>query len=365
MHVPFLNLNLQYQSLKTEIDLAIANTISTSQFIKGPDVTAFEQAFAKKLNIPHCIGVGNGTDALFVALKALNIGPGDEVITTAYSWISASECISLCGATPVFTDLDAVTFNSTPEEITRKISSKTKAVIVTHLYGQAAEISAVKSICEANNLFLIEDCAQAHLTAENGQYAGTFGDIGTFSFYPTKNLGAFGDAGCVVTPSTELAEKMRRFANHGALKKNDHLFDGVNSRLDTLQAAILQIKLPHLEAWNNRRNEHAHHYAESLADLPEVITPIVRPNTLHTFHQYVIRARKRDELREFLAKHQIETQIHYPKALPNLGVYNHLNTTGKFPVATRLQDEILSLPIVPELTTDQIAYVCEKIKAFY
>jgi dTDP-4-amino-4,6-dideoxygalactose transaminase len=318
------------------------------------------------LDTKNCISVGNGTDALTVAIAQLGIQNWDEVLTPAFSWISSSETISLCGAKPVFIDIHPETYTIDPDLIESKITEKTKGIVVVHLYGQAAHISRIKEICKKHNLFLIEDCAQAHLTAEGEKYAGTFGDAGAFSFYPTKNLGAYGDAGCIVTNNDELAEKMRRFANHGALEKDDHLIEGMNSRMDTIQAAVLLAKLPHLKAWNEKRRQHAELYNSLLKDVEEIKPPFVRPNTTHTFHIYAIRATRRDDLKKYLLEKGIQTIIHYPKALPNLPAYQYLHhRPDDFPVASRFQDETLSLPIYPELTADQIEYVSLNIRDFY
>lgn len=366
MKVPFNDLERQYSSIKNTLDAALESAFSSFNFIKGPAVSAFEDTFSHVLGVRCCIATGNGTDALFAALKALGIRPGDEVITPAFSWISSAETISFCGAKPVFADVHHETYTVDPSAIEARITSKTKAVIVVHLYGQAAPMEAIMTICKKNKLLLIEDCAQAHLTRDGDRYAGTFGDAAAFSFYPTKNLGAYGDAGCAVTNNVDLAERMKRLSNHGALKKDDHLIQGMNSRMDTLQAAILLAKLPHLESWNAKRSEHASVYMDRLKNIREVILPVVRPGTTHTFHLFVIRAQRRDALRDFLQEQGIQTLVHYPCALPNLPAYRYLDQSpSDFPVSSRLQEEVLSLPVYPELTTEQITYVCENIKEFY
>lgn len=366
MHIPFLNLKIQYNTIKDEVDRAMANALNRFNFTRGQEVTAFERAFGKTLSVPHVTTTGNGTDALYVALRSLAIGPGDEVITPAFSCIPSAETITLCGAKIVFADVDPVTYTIDPAQIDSRVTAKTKAVITVHLFGQAADITAIKSICDKHKLHLIEDCAQAHCTKVNDRCVGTFGNAGAFSFYPTKNLGAYGDAGCVVTHDAALAENMRRFANHGALQKDDHLFEGTNSRMDTLQAAVLLAKLPYLERWNNRRREIAALYIASLSDIEELTTPNERKGTIHTYHIYAIRAKKRDALKAFLAEKGIQTLIHYPSSLHCLPAYQYLNhQPSDFPVANRLQHEILSLPIYPELTEEQVHYVCASIKDFY
>lgn len=366
MHVPFLDLEAQYNATKNELDKAISQAFRGFHFICGPQVTAFEQTFSRTLGAPQVIATGNGTDALFIALKSLGIGPGDEVITPAFSCIPSSETISLCNATPVFADIDPVAYTIDPAQIVSKITPRTKAVVAVHLFGQAADITAIQSLCRKHNLYLIEDCAQAHCTKANGAFAGTFGNAGAFSFYPTKNLGAYGDAGCIITQDADLAQKMRRFANHGALEKDDHLFEGTNSRMDTLQAAVLLAKLPYLERWNARRREIAALYNTSLSNVEELTTPRERKGTIHTYHIYAIRAKERDTLKAYLAEKGIQTLIHYPAALHCLPAYKHFNhQPTDFPAANRLQHEILSLPVYPELTEQQVRYVCGAIKDFY
>jgi dTDP-4-amino-4,6-dideoxygalactose transaminase len=366
MNVPFVDLKAQYLSIKPEVDEAVGSVFENGVFVGGSFVSKFEKTFCEFYSVDHCIGVGNGTDALFLSLKALDLKEGDEVITPAHSWISTAETITLAGAKPVFADVDSSFFTVTPETIGKKINAKTKAVIVVHLYGQAAPIKAIAKRCKENDLFLIEDCSQAHLTEEENQLVGKVGAAGTFSFYPTKNLGAYGDAGCVITSDAELAIKIRRLANHGGLHKDEHLMEGTNSRLDALQAAFLDVKLKHLHKWTDQRIQNVSLYKSLLRNVQEVELPSVRPNTKHSFHLFVIKARKRDELKSFLQSQGIQTMIHYPIPLPFEPAYSYLKHSKEdFPVAVRLSQEILSLPIYPELSRVQIMYVCEKIKEFY
>jgi dTDP-4-amino-4,6-dideoxygalactose transaminase len=366
MKVPFVDLALQYQNLKPEIDRAISEVLSSGHFIGGKTVSDFEQNFAQRCGVKHCIALSNGTNGLFLALKALGIGPGDEVITPAWSWISTAEVISLCGAVPVFADVDENIFTLTVHTIQKKITSRTKAIILVHLYGQMADARAVQAVCKQHNLFLLEDCSQAHFSSGLKQYAGTVGDCGVFSLYPTKNLGAFGDAGCVITHSDVLADLIRRWANHGGLTKDDHLMEGFNSRMDALQAAILNVKLNYINAWNQQRIRHAGIYMDELANLRSISLPRVRENTTHTFHQFVIKVSDRDHLKQYLAERDVHTMIHYPKALPFEPAYSYLNSTpDDFPVSATLQECVLSLPVVPELKEDQVLEVCKHIKAFY
>jgi dTDP-4-amino-4,6-dideoxygalactose transaminase len=366
MQIPFVDLKAQYNNIKHEIREAIDRVLSETTFIGGKPLKDFETNFASHCDIKHVIGVGNGTDAIYVVLKMLGIGPGDEVITAANSWISTSETISQTGAKPVFVDVDPETFTIDPNLIEGKITPKTKAVIPVHLYGQMAHISQIAELCKKYKLYLVEDCAQSHFSSENGVLAGKTGVAGTFSFYPGKNLGAYGDAGCIITNDDYLERKFRMYANHGALIKHEHQMEGINSRLDTVQAAILNVKLKHISDWNRKRIHNAGLYREQLDKLKFIKSPTVRRNTIHTFHLYVIQAPERDRLKKHLEAKGIHTAIHYPTALPNLPAYQYLgHAQSDFPIASRLQNEVLSLPMYPELETGQINYVCEKISEFY
>jgi dTDP-4-amino-4,6-dideoxygalactose transaminase len=366
MKIPFVDLKKQYLTIKAEIDRSIQSVIDESAFIKGRFVSEFEKQYAEKYGVKHCISVANGTDAIFIVLKSLGIGNGDEVITTASSWISTSETITQTGAKPVFVDIEPEYFTIDPKKIEEKITEKTKAVIPVHLYGQPAKIDDIKKICNRNGLHLIEDCAQAHFAEFNAQRVGTFGIAGTFSFFPSKNLGAFGDAGAIITNNDELAEKNRMYANHGALTKHKHLIEGINSRMDGLQAAILTVKLPYIDLWNSQRHKNALMYNEYLLDIDDIETPKIRPNAAHIFHLYVIRANKRDGLMQFLTKKGIEVAIHYPVALPFLPAYNYLSYSPEnLPIVFSYQNQILSLPMFPELTREQIIYVAKAIREYY
>jgi dTDP-4-amino-4,6-dideoxygalactose transaminase len=364
MNIPLVDLKAQYLSLKEQIDYAINETIKASAFIGGHFVQEFEKNFADVIGIKHCIGVGNGTDAIIIVLKMLGIGPGDEVITTATSWISSSEAISQTGAKPVFVDIESSYYTMDPNKIVEKITKRTKAIMPVHLYGQMADMISLKDICQEFGLYLIEDCAQAHLSQLNNRVAGTFGTASIFSFYPGKNLGAYGDAGCIITEDDELTARCRMFANHGQKKKHDHQIEGINSRLDGLQAAILNIKLPHLKSWNARRSEIASLYNELLLNVPHITTPKVRQDSVHTYHLYVIRNSRRDALKAFLEKRGIQTAIHYPVALPYLSIYRNIVQGEDFPVAHQHQAECLSLPIYPEMTEGMVQYVVEQISRF-
>lgn len=364
MKIPFVDLHAQYLTIKEDVDHAIASVIKETAFIGGTYIKKFEKEFAEAYGVKHCIGVANGTDAIYIVMRMLGIGVGDEVITVANSWISTSETIGQTGATPVFVDIDEYSTIDV-NQIESKITAKTKAIIPVHLYGQATEIKAIKTIAEKHNLYLIEDCAQSHFTKYDSQNVGTFGIASTFSFYPGKNLGAYGDAGCILTDNDSLAEKMRMYANHGALKKHQHQIEGINSRLDGLQAAILSAKLPHLMNWNAARKKKSSYYNKILNNIEGIILPKVRENVDHTFHLYVIRTTRRDELQTYLKERDIETAIHYPTALPLLPAYNYLNYSKvDFPVAVKYQDEILSIPMYPEITEEMMDYVAGAIKDF-
>ena len=366
MDVPFVDLKIQYNSLKSEIDSAIHSVIKETAFIGGKFVQEFEKAYARKYGVRHCISCANGTDAIYITLRALGIGSGDEVITVANSWISTSETISQAGAKPVFVDIEPDYFNIDTEKIEEKITKKTKAIVPVHLYGQPAKIEEIKEKCEKYNLFLIEDCAQAHFAEYDSQKVGTFGIAGTFSFYPGKNLGAYGDAGAIITNNDDFAIKARMFANHGALQKHQHEMEGINSRMDGIQAAILNVKLKYIDEWNGARHNNALRYNELLSAIPEIKIPKIRENSFHIFHLYVIRTDERDELANYLKSKKIGTGIHYPTALPFLPAYRYLgHKPSDFSVAYKYQGEILSLPMYPELDNDQIDYAAYAIKEFF
>jgi len=365
MEIPVVDLNIQYKNLKKDIDAAIQSVIDKTNFIRGAEVKKFENNFAELYGVKHCIGVANGTDALYIAMKMLGVGPGNEVITVANSWISTSETIVQTGAKPAFIDIDEYsTINAS--KIESKITDKTVAIIPVHLYGQPADIKTIANIAQKHKLYLIEDCAQAHFAEFEGKKVGTFGDVATFSFYPGKNFGAYGDAGAIITNVDELANKMRMFANHGALKKHTHLIDGINSRLDTIQAAILNVKLPFIFQWNQMRLKNAHYYNEILNGIGDLIIPPVRKNAKHIFHIYSIRTSRRDDLMNYLNINGIETAIHYPTALPFMPVYSKYNyKVEDFPISAKFQNEILSLPMYPELKIDWGGGGAQVIKQFF
>jgi dTDP-4-amino-4,6-dideoxygalactose transaminase len=362
--VPFVDLHAQYQSIKPDIDAAIAEVIAQSAFIRGSHVEGFEKSWAETQGMRHCVSCANGTDALYIAMRGLGLKPGDEVITTAHSWISTSETITQAGGRVVFCDTDDETFTVDPRHVAAKVTSRTVGIIPVHLYGQSADLDPILDLARKKNLWVIEDCAQAHLARYKGALVGTMGQAATFSFYPGKNLGAYGDAGCLVTNDDKLAEWSATYARHGG--KGEHIMEGINSRLDGLQAAVLQVKLPHLQAWTEARRRVAARYNELLRGVGDIVTPAVASQRDHVYHLYVIRTNQRDALKKALGEAGISTVLNYPKALPFYPAYAYLGHSPKdFPNAYANQSRILSLPIYPEMTDDMIAYVAGKIAEFF
>ena len=324
MPVPFADLQLQYQTIKGEIDAAISGVIRDNAFIRGPYVDAFEREFAEAAEIKHCVSCANGTDALYLAMAALKVQPGDEVITTAHSWISTSAMITHAGATVVFADTDETTFTIDPVAVENAVTPRTKGIVPVHLYGQSADLDAIMAVARRHDLWVIEDCAQAHLARYKGRQVGTFGVAATYSFYPGKNLGAMGDAGAVVTNDDALAEHMTMLARHGGLVKHQHRIEGINSRLDGMQAAILSAKLPHLPDWTRARQHAAKIYDAGLNQIEEVTVPEVAADRSHVYHLYTIKHPRRDALAAHLGAKGVQTAINYPTALPFLAAYGRL-----------------------------------------
>ena len=363
MKVPFVDLHAQYLSIKAEIDSAIAEVIAESAFIRGRHVDAFERAWADALKAKHCVSCANGTDALYIAMRGLGIKPGDEVITTAHSWIATSETITQAGGRVVFCDTREDTFNIDPRLIEAKITRATVGIIPVHLCGQPADMDEIMAIAKKHNLWVIEDCAQAHLATYKGKLVGTFGNAATFSFYPGKNLGAYGDAGCIVTNDDRLADWTATFARHGG--KGEHVMEGINSRMDGLQAAVLNVKLPHLQQWTAARRRLAAHYNELLSGIDGLVTPKVEGDRSHVYHLYVIRSDRRDALKQHLGVAGVATVLNYSKALPFYPAYGYLEHAPEdFVNAYANQSRILSLPIYPEMTEEMIIYVAEAISRF-
>jgi dTDP-4-amino-4,6-dideoxygalactose transaminase len=363
--VPFADLHAQYLTIKTDVDNAIADVIRSSAFIRGPYVEKFESEFAAAIGSKHCVSCANGTDALYIAMHALGVNSGDEVLTTAHSWISTSETITQAGGKVVFCDTEPETYTIDPAQIEAKITPRTVGIIPVHLYGQPANMDAIMAIARKHRLWVIEDCAQAHLAKFNGRAVGTFGNAATFSFYPGKNLGAMGDAGAIVTSDDTLANRMAMFARHGGLRKGDHQIEGINSRLDGLQAAILSVKLKRLPEWTRARQLIATAYDTLLSNVRAVTRPVVATGREHVYHLYVIRHEKRDELAKYLGARGIQTVVNYPTALPFVPAYRYLDgTPQQFPNAYRNQSRVISLPIFPEMTAAQREQVASALGSF-
>ncbi len=363
MRIRFVDLKRQLDNIRPEIESAFDQVMENTAFILGPAAREFEQSFAEFIGAGHCIGCGNGTDALVLALRAADIGPGDEVITTANTFVATSEAVRLVGAKPVFIDPDEGTYLMSAEKVEKAISADTRAVIPVHLYGQTVDMAPIMELARDHDIIVIEDAAQAHGAKNRGNRAGSFGDLACFSFYPGKNLGAYGDAGAILTSNPEFAEKLRLLRDHGAPDKYHHIVDAHNSRLDGLQAAVLNVKLRHLEKWNDSRRRIAAHYMEQLKDTPEVKLPGVEPFNEPVWHLFVVRVPHRDEIRELMNERGIDTGIHYPVALHEQPVYKDLGYAPEdFPIAHRNAPLLLSLPIFPEMTEEECSYVCDNLK---
>ena len=364
MNIPLVDLKSQYRSIKKEIDGAIQKVLERTDFVGGDEVREFEKAFAEFCGVKHVIGVANGTDAIHLTLRACGIGNGDEVITAVNTFIATSEAISAAGAKPVFVDNDKDTYTIDVAKIEERITPRTKAIIPVHLYGQPAEMESIEKIAAKHHLLIIEDAAQAHGALYKGRRVGTFGKAACFSFYPGKNLGAYGDAGAIASSDNEFAAKVRMLANHGRLEKYEHKIEGYNSRLDTLQAAILHVKLAHLEDWTRLRQHHAARLTEILRDHRQIVTPITRDGSTHVFHLFVVRVENRDAVQNKLKEKGIATGIHYPIPLHLQPAYLYLNyQRGDFPVSERYAPQILSLPLYPELTESQLEHIAGSLIA--
>ena len=365
MKIDLVNLKRQHDLIKSEIEISIKSVIESCDFINGEEVKIFSDRWSKIHNSRYFVPMGNGTDSLYIALKSLGIGTGDEVITSAVSWISSSEIISLTGAKPVFCDIDPIYYTIDESKIEELINENTKAIIPVHLYGQMCNMDFIMSLAKKYNLKVIEDCAQSHLSKYNNLLAGTIGDFGSFSFYPGKNLGAFGDAGGLLCKSFKNFKFCKAFANHGALKKHEHFMEGTNSRMDSFNAAVLNIKLKTLEADNLNRFNAAKKYNSILSGISQIVTPKIRDNTYHSFHLYVIRIKERDKMIKYLKNQGISCAIHYPTPLPLLKAYSHMNLDhSTFGESISHAKEIISLPLFPSISDEEINYVCKKIKKF-
>ncbi|HEU4765953.1 MAG TPA: DegT/DnrJ/EryC1/StrS family aminotransferase [Pyrinomonadaceae bacterium] len=361
-NIPLVGLFDQYQTIKSEVDAAIENIIAKSAFVGGEEVRNFEKEFAAYCEAKACVGVGNGTDALYLTLRALGIGAGDEVITVAHTFIATSEAISMTGATPIFIDVTDDTMLMDPALIEAAITPRTKALIPVHLYGQSCDMDAIMEIARKHGLKVVEDAAQAHGGRWRGQRVGSIGDAATFSFYPGKNLGAFGDGGAVVSQDAGLIERIRMVANHGRLEKYTHKMEGVNSRLDGLQAAILRVKLRYLDEWNARRRQIADAYMDQLTDRG-IALPTVHENAEPVWHLFVIRLAERERLASLLKEEGIATGIHYPVPLHQQPAYEDRAASYSLPATERAAQEVLSLPMYPELTQEQIERICNSVSS--
>lgn len=365
MNIPAFDLKRQYKKLSSELLPVLEEVMAKGQFILGENVELLEKGLADYCGTKYAVGVASGTDALLLSLEALGIGEGDEVITTPFTFFATSEIISLLKAKPVFVDIDSKTFNIDPNKIEDAITPKTKAIIPVHLFGQMAEMDDIEYLAEKYNLYVIEDACQAIGAEYKGKRAGSIGNTGCFSFFPTKNLGAYGDGGLITTNDEKLYEKIKLLRVHGSRKKYYHELIGHNSRLDEIQAAILRIKLKYLDHWIERRIEIAKIYSEGLKDL-DIIVPEVKPYVKHVFHQYVIRTKNRDELQEYLANKGIGTAIYYPLPLHLQECYKDLGyREGDFPEAEKASKEVIALPMWPELTNEEVDYIIESIREFF
>ncbi|MBV8172595.1 MAG: DegT/DnrJ/EryC1/StrS family aminotransferase [Candidatus Eremiobacteraeota bacterium] len=361
--IPIVDVTAQYLTLQHELDAAMRQVLAGGQFILGPNVTAFENEVASYLDVPYAVGLNSGTDALVLALRALDIGPGDEVITTPFSFAATSEAIASNGARAVFADIDPATFNLDPAAVAAAVTPKTQAIIVVHLFGQPARMEEIGAIASRHGLAVVEDCAQAFGATAGPQFVGTIGDIGCFSFFPSKNLGAYGDGGMITTRSEAIARRVRALRAHGAARKYYHDELGMNSRLDELQAALLRIKLPHVQRWNEMRAAVAKRYREGLKGRGDIALPVETPGTRHVYHQFTVRVPERDHVRERLLESFVQTMVYYPLPLHLQPVHRELGySAGDFPEAEAAARGVLSLPMFPELSAGDQDTVIDRLR---
>ena len=361
--VPFLDLKSHHAPLRSEFNGAIQEVIDEGAFAGGPFVARFEADFAAHCDCPHAVGVGSGTEALWLSLLALGVGPGDDVITVPNTFMATAEAITYCGARPVFVDVDEHTYTLDPTALEKAVTARTKAIIPVHLFGQPADMDPIMEVARKHGLFVIEDACQAHGAEYKGRKVGTLADAACFSFYPGKNLGAFGEAGAVVTCHAELQEKIRILRDHGQVRKYYHSVVGWNCRMDGIQAAVLRVKLRHLERYTELRRTHAAHYDRALSDIGELIVPVRAAWARHVYHVYAIRVKHRDEVMQVLAEKGVGSGVHYPVPVHLQEAYRSLGyQRGTFPIAERCATEFLSLPMFPELTSAQVEIVIEAVK---
>lgn len=363
--IKFLDLVSQYNEIKNEIDEEIKSVIETASFIGGERLSKFEDGFSNYCNVNHCVGVGNGTDALEIAIEALDLPKGSEILVPANSFIASSESVTRQGHKVVFCDVDKESYLICVTDIKKKISDNTKAIIAVHLYGHPCNMDDINKIAKENGLYIIEDCAQAHGAEYKGKRVGSIGDIGTFSFYPGKNLGAYGDGGAITTNNEVLAKKCRMIANHGRTGKYNHEFEGRNSRLDSLQAAILNVKLKYIERWTERRIQISNKYLESLRNIKQIKLPERQTWARQVYHLFVIRTEYRDELMDYLNENNIQTGIHYPVALSKLKAYEYCNQKNENMFANQSDSELLSLPVGEHLTDNEVDKIIQTIKNYF
>ena len=361
--VRFMDLARMHDPIRAELDAVMKNVIDKSAFILGPEVKAFEEEYAKYIGVSRGVGVDNGTSAIELILRSLGVGPGDEVVVPAMTFVATASAVMMTGATPVFADVDPVTYCINQEDAISRVTAKTKAVIAVHLYGFAMDL---KPLIDAGKgrFAVVEDTAQGHGAIVNGKRAGSLGTAAAFSFYPSKNLGAFGDGGIAVTNDQELADKIMMFRNYGERKKYEHMFLAFNKRLDSIQAAILRVKLPHLDAWNGQRMQAAKWYREALKGT-SLVLPHETEAGRHVYYVFAVRSSRRDELQKFLKERNVDSGIHFPFALHLLPVFKYLGKgEGSFPIAEKTGKEILSLPMFPGMTREEVGLVADAVKAF-
>ena len=363
MNVPFVDFREQYNAIKDKIDTGLKRVFEDGSFILGPQEKAFEEDFARYCDARYAVGVNSGTDALYLAMLALEICPGDEVIVPAFTFIATALCVSYAGAKPVFVDIEEQTYNIDPARFEAAVTKKTKAVIPVHIYGQPADMKEINAVAKKYNIAVIDDACQAHGAVYNGKKTGALGDIACFSFYPTKSLGAFGDGGMVVTDNKSLHEKTLMLRDYGRTGRYEHKIKGHNSRLDTVQAVVLSAKLPLLDQWNKMRNDVAVYYGKLFKNVDGIVAPTLRKDRTHVFQTYAVRVPGRDKIYEAMKAKGIGVLIHYPIPLHLQEAYAELGyKKGDFPVGERVAKEILSLPMFPHIKKEQIEYVCDTLK---
>ncbi len=352
--IPILDSKRQYATIANEVEKAVCDVMRSGCYILGPNTKALEKELAEFFGVNYTVGLNSGTDALHLALRALDIGPGDEVITTAFTFVATTEAIGIVGAKPVFVDINPDTFNIDPDKIEAAITPRTKAIIPVHLYGQPCEMDKIMDIAKRHNLRVIEDCCQAIGAKYNGKMVGSFGDFGCLSFYPTKNLGGMGDGGLIMTNSESLRDRVVALRNHGGAVRYYHDEIGVNSRLDEIQAAILRVKLPHVKDWNEQRRAHAAYYNKLFADAKDVITPVEAPNTYCVYHQYTVKVPNRDVVHKMLQENGVGAMLYYPVPLHLQKVHAYLNVgKGSLPYTEKDTELVISLPMFPEITEEE------------